>query len=366
VCAAYYIGANLGFFLRFPPATPSVLWPPNSILTAALLLTPPRRWRIYLIAALPAHLAAELQLAWPTPLVLALFLTNCSEALIAAGCLRALSDPPTCFGTLRRMVVFVLTVGLLAPFASSFLDAGVVELLHGEPYWAVWRTRFPSNVVTELTLVPAIVIVITSGRAWIRGASLRRWFEGALLALGLTAVARMYFVDAVDGGSLIPGSPHTTVAFFLPFGLWTAVRFGPGGASLSLLATTLIAIHAAAHGRGPFTTLPPAESVLALQIWLSVSAIPLLCLAGLIEERRRNQQALAERLRFEELLARSRAASCIYRATRWTERSRPGSGASGGSSKSTASRCSAFPRTGKSLPWRTRGRPQAWPRCPRG
>ncbi len=60
VCLAYYVGAHLGLILRFPPATPSVMWPPNAILTATLLLAPPRRWWIYLLAAFPAHLAAEL------------------------------------------------------------------------------------------------------------------------------------------------------------------------------------------------------------------------------------------------------------------------------------------------------------------
>ena len=50
--------------------------------------------------------------------------------------------------------------------------------------------------------------------------------------------------------------------------------------------------------------LRPSESVLALQLYLSVSVVPLMCLAGLIEERRRAQRALADRLRFEELVAR--------------------------------------------------------------
>ena len=34
VAAGYYTGANIGLLLRFPPLTPSVLWPPNAILTA--------------------------------------------------------------------------------------------------------------------------------------------------------------------------------------------------------------------------------------------------------------------------------------------------------------------------------------------
>ena len=84
VAVAYYVGAQLGFILRFPPTTPSVLWPPNSILTATLLLTPVRRWWHYLLAALPAHLAAELPVL-PPLLVIGLFATNCVEALVAAA-----------------------------------------------------------------------------------------------------------------------------------------------------------------------------------------------------------------------------------------------------------------------------------------
>src|SRR5687767_1023293 len=108
VCLAYYVGAHLGLILRFPPATPSVMWPPNAILTATLLLAAPRRWWIYLLAAFPAHLAAELG-ALPTSLVLGLFVTNCSEALIAAAGVRWLSgDGPARFDTLRRVAAFIV------------------------------------------------------------------------------------------------------------------------------------------------------------------------------------------------------------------------------------------------------------------
>src|ERR1043165_3917938 len=61
VFAGYYLGCKIGFALTFKPHPVSVLWPPNSVLVAALLLTPPRRWWLVVIAALPAHLAAQLQ-----------------------------------------------------------------------------------------------------------------------------------------------------------------------------------------------------------------------------------------------------------------------------------------------------------------
>ena len=59
VGAGYYLGAQIGLALTFPPSTTSVLWPPNAILTAALLLVPPRHWWVCLAAALPVHLLLE-------------------------------------------------------------------------------------------------------------------------------------------------------------------------------------------------------------------------------------------------------------------------------------------------------------------
>ena len=308
VGVAYYVGAKVGLVLRFPPAMSSVVWPPNSILTATLLLSPRRRWWLYLLAAFPAHLAGELPADWPIPLVLVLFATNCSEALLAAVCVRWFTEVPARLDTLRRMVAFIAGAALVAPFLSSFLDAAAVDVLHGEPYWLVWRTRFFSNVLTELTVVPAILTVASAAPGWLRRASPRRRVEAGLLAASLLAVAFVSF-GAKDGPPAVHlSSSQSPLAFLLPFLLWASVRFGPPGASLSLLTTALIAIWAGTQGRGPFTRLPAAESVFALQIFLTVVAIPLMCLAALIEERRRVEEALGERLRFEQFLARLSAA----------------------------------------------------------
>lgn len=56
VSAAYYLGAQIGFALQSPNAPQSVLWLPNSILLAVLLIVPFRRWPVYLAAAFPAQM----------------------------------------------------------------------------------------------------------------------------------------------------------------------------------------------------------------------------------------------------------------------------------------------------------------------
>src|SRR3989442_2320404 len=193
VGVAYYVGAEAGLVFRFPPAPPSVIWPPNSILTATLLMAAPGRWWIYLLAALPAHMAAELPAGWPTSLVLGLFVTNCSEALLAAVCVRRFSDAPARLDTLRRAMVFILGAVLFAPFVSSFADAALVTATRGEPYWLVWRTRLFSNVLTELTVAPAILTVASLRPGRLRRASTCRRVEAGSLAGSLLGVAFVVF-----------------------------------------------------------------------------------------------------------------------------------------------------------------------------
>jgi integral membrane sensor domain MASE1 len=267
IAAAYYAGAHLGFILRLPPTTPSILWPPNAILTAALLLTPPRRWWIWILAVFPAHLLVELEADFPPLLVLALFVTNWSEALIGAAGVRAFSDAPRRLDTLYRMLVFVVMSGLLAPFLSSFLDAGAVTLIRGEDYWQVWRTRFFSNVLSQLALVPALLTLATGGRRWLREAGARAHLEAAVLSLTVIVLATVVF-----GLSSFASTP---LAFLLPLLMVAAVRFGPAGAGLSVLAVTLVAVWTGTYQKGPFAHLAQAEGVLAVQLYLSVVAIPI-------------------------------------------------------------------------------------------
>ncbi len=290
VGVAYYLGARLGLALTFDPHPISPLWPPNAILLAALLLTPPRSWGWLLLAAFPAHLAAELQSGVPTAMVLCWFVTNCSEALIGAIGVRWLIGGPLRLDSFQHVSVFVLVGGFLAAFASSFLDAALVTLIGwGEAsYWQLWRTRFFSNLLANLTLVPVIVTWAGHGFARMRRISPGKWVEGWAQTLGLLAVSIVVFTQAG------PGSGTTPVLLYapVPFLLWAAVRLGPIGTSTSLLLLVLLAVWGAIHGLGPFVGGSPLDSALSIQMFLLVLSIPLLFLTAVIEERERSKAAL--------------------------------------------------------------------------
>src|SRR5437773_5768785 len=127
VFLGYYLGAKLGFALTFRPHPISVLWPPNSILAAALLLTPIRIWWLVLLAAFPAHWAAELQSQVPATMILCWFISNSCEAVIGAGLVRYLISGLVRLNSLSSVGYVCLCVGFRGLFLSSFLDAGFVR-----------------------------------------------------------------------------------------------------------------------------------------------------------------------------------------------------------------------------------------------
>jgi two-component system, LuxR family, sensor kinase FixL len=304
-CVGYYLGSVIGLGLRLPPATTSILWPPNAVLTAALILTPPRRWALVLLPVLPLHILIQHGTGWPFPLIITLFFTNCLEALIAAGGMRLLSETPWRFDTLRGLTSFYFAAVLMAPLLSSFADASAVHWFRGEPYWFVWSNRLVGNVLAELTVVPAIVggtLMIV--RWWRRGRPALQ-LEPAVLAVALLATGVARLTSALDRApSISVVSTQMPLTLQLPFLIWAAMRFGVTGTAPAVLLTALMSAWAIVHGIGPFAAIPAATTVRALTLSLIVLASTLMWLAVLVEERRQTQQALRIRLEFESLLSR--------------------------------------------------------------
>jgi PAS domain S-box-containing protein len=284
VFLGYYFGAKIGFALTFQPHPVSTLWPTNSILLAALLLTPVRRWWLPLLAALPAHILVELNAGVPAPMVICWFISNCSEALIGAVCMRYLTEGIPHFDSIRHVGVFIIAA-VLGPLLSSFLDAAFVTLnqFGDSAYWSVFRMRVFSNLLAALTLVPVIVSWSVSGIASIRKAPFSRYVEAAVLAVLLLAVSVVAFGARASGLETMPAMLYVP----LPLLLWAAIRFGPRGSSTALLVVSVFAIWGAIHANGPFNTGSAEVSAFSVQLFLILTSMPLLFLAAVIKERER-------------------------------------------------------------------------------
>ena len=313
VSASYFLTSKLGFGFALQPGSISILWMPNSILLASLLLSPRRWWWLMLLAAFPAHLASELQSGVPVAMVLSWFVSNSFQALIGAYCITNLVPDGLRFDRFRDVMVFLILGAFTAPFLSSFLDIAFIKIngWGNTSFWESWRIRFLSNVLATLTLVPFVVVWGTTSAKALVQINFRRYVEACLLLTGLLLVAYVAFTTQRSIADRTP----SLLYWPLPFVLWAAVRFGPHGVSTSLLVVMFLAIFGATHGQGPFVGSSSVDNALSIQWFLIVMAIPLMTLSAVIEERRRAVQAAREnedRLKQTEMrLARTEAFSLV-------------------------------------------------------
>jgi len=288
MAVVYYVGARVGMSLTAAPFPLSVLWPPNALVFSALVLMPTRWWWALIVAAFPAHLAAELQDNVPVVMVLCWFVSNVTEALIGAAIVRRLSGSEGGLSSVRSVIVF-LAAAVLAPFLSSFLDVAFVRLVGfgSGDYWSLWHARLPSNMLAVLLFVPVALTWSAIDAPLLRHATRAHVTEGAALLAGLLAVSFVAF----DTGFTSPSSA-SLLYLPMPFLVWTALRFGPPLTSAAFMAVAFLVIWGAGHGRGPFMHPTSPSDALPIQLFLITMAVPLLLLAAVIEERRAAERRL--------------------------------------------------------------------------
>ena len=282
-----FLGAVAGSLVRIPEIGTAVLFPPYAVLTAALLLTPARTWWLYVLAAMAGNYWPHHQGEGSVSFVLLAEVANTLRALVAATGVRLWSRHQLPFHTLRDMVVFLLFAGVLGPLVGAFVGAADVTI-HNRlaDFWLAWQAWLLSNTLTGLTLLPLILIVATQAGSWFTRTGTARRIEAALLLLGVLAVGY-----GLSSSSSI-GSHPSSLYLLLPFLLWAAVRFGPGGTITALSAITALTIAGAMSGRGPFVAQSPAENLLELQVFVIAVSAPFLLLASLVHEHAETAAAL--------------------------------------------------------------------------
>jgi two-component system sensor histidine kinase UhpB len=285
VSLAYYLGASVGFLFQSPSVPQSVLWLPNSILLAALLLNPVSRWWQLLAAAFPAQVLVGWQNDAPLLSISLLFLTNCADAALGATLVRWATRSKWSLRSLNDLVVLFVFGAVLAPLLVSFLDAGItVGTGWSSSYWLAFTTRLRANALTNMIVVPAIVASLDVEL----GSSERvvpKIVEAIVLLVGLLLVTMFVFSARMKGEDAWHYLP---VAFLL----WAAVRFGPGVEGWALLTMAGTMSWYALHGGGVFGEKPNDATITSVQEFLFVLTVPLLCLSMVVKERTQTMREL--------------------------------------------------------------------------
>jgi len=256
----------------FSSSSPAPLWFPDSVLLCAFLLVPRKRWAWYALVALPIRFMLPDAPAW---FLLTTYANDCLKAMLSAYLLRRLLPGSLRLNTLRQLGIYIGIAAAVTPTLSAIWGAAA-RLALGTPFWKSLYQWFMGDATAALVLTPTLLYWCMGD--W-RQLKIRK-LPFLILILGLAAVLTFAF--------FVPHPADVPVLLYapVPFLILAATTCKPIGASTAISLVALMSMLSTVIGRGPFATSYLHHSVLSMQLFLIVTAPPMLFVAVLIEERR--------------------------------------------------------------------------------
>jgi integral membrane sensor domain MASE1 len=270
---AYYGAAKLAQSLRYT-ASVSAVWPPAGLGIAALYLWGLRLWPGIFIAecAVNAQLLTG-EHALPFWSVVGQQAGNMLEVVVGAILLRRLIGPNAALDRADQIIGMLVALASATAISAvcgtlSMVAGGVIEWSEVGTFCRTW---WLGDTAGGLIALPLIL-------TWARDPAgsfrrMRTWEGGLLLVtvVGLSVV------------SISANEPVTYLVF--PALIWAALRFGPAGATLSVMVAAVTAIAFTANELGPFFRQPIDDKALSTQLYIAVAALTTLFVGALVGER---------------------------------------------------------------------------------
>lgn len=284
---AYFVAAELGHLLSVKASDQlfATFWPPAGLLLATLVLNEWRVWPAMLLAASGANLASNTLHGISLPVNLAFCLANGTEACIGAWLLRRYVGMPITLASIQNVLGLACLSAMLSAMFGATIGAITVKVAFNAPLSTNWPMWWVADALGILVVAPVVISGVSQRTSLFKDVKPRKLAEGLVLFLGMSVVD-----EAVYGDWLPP--PLNVPVFILPFLIWAALRFGPGGAGTAILIVGVIGIWDTSHGHGPYAvmTAVPGERLVRAQATLCVINLCVLLLAATVAERKQAEQ----------------------------------------------------------------------------
>lgn len=262
------------------------VWPAYGVALAAILVF---GYRISLAVFSAAFLIAFLS---PEPALTALGQSAGATvaALFGTLLLRRIANFDNAFTRLRDALAFVLLGALGSAVVSASIGTVVLRASNVHPYsgfGSAWLIYWLGDSTGALLVTP---LVLTIPSLW----RFRNWSRVAELLCLLVVLTTTCWVVFND----LPLVPVRMMAFaILPIIIWAAIRFGVGGAALSIFLVATVATVETALGSGSFVRQTPFMNGVQLDLFFTVLSLTGLTFAALYSERERAERDRLKSLR---------------------------------------------------------------------
>jgi PAS domain S-box-containing protein len=222
-------------------------WPAPGLLTAILLIAPPRqRFRLFAFA-MAAGLVAYIAIAKNVPAAIGFWLSDLAAAGLAAYLAQRVPGGPGFLKNLSGTVRYFTQVVPAGAACGAVLHAFSSSLFLGTGWLGPLAVGFLAAAAGLAVIVPTVLAWAQRDQAW-EAESSRHIRFGLCASLALIVG---YLVDTQPAWILFAVGRPLPYAIF-PFLLWAALDFGARGAATVHLAAYLLGAGLDAMGHGPF------------------------------------------------------------------------------------------------------------------
>ena len=300
VAVIYLLLGKLGQLSAITPGNVTAVWPPSGFaLAIALLLGRRALWGIGL-GAFVVNTQAFFDSATLESIVtsitvgIGIAIGSMAQPFLGAVFIKRFIGVNHLLKNVRDFLVFASLIPLMCLISSTI---GAISLLLGglisiSSFGELWLTWWLGDGVGILIVTPFVM-------AWRNMKSLPATAGNKLIlamVLSFLALSALIGFDATFDGD---ATRYPLEFLAWPFLLWLALRFDARAVTSGILLLSAIAIGQTMRGQGPFHLDAPNLSLLLLQLFITVTAVTVMIVAALANERKIADNAL--RLAHSEL-----------------------------------------------------------------
>ncbi len=290
IAACYFLAATFGSGLAPVYTNVSFVWPASGIALGALLISRKSEWIGITLFIFVANVGANIVNNKDVVQALGFSLLNCFQFVASAWLLVGSLGHSFRFNRLKEVIYFIVITTAIAMLAG-LVGAAIGRYNTGPSFGEVWLLWVITTEVGTLLVAP---VFLTWRKIELPGHSIGRSMLIEIIFFDITLVlfSAYAFIEANDGTHFLTVLPY----FIFPVLFWAAMRFGPRGASGTVLVISAFTIGGTLINRGPFALPGQAlnEQAITVQVFLGVAAISAYLMAALFAERKEAGRAQRE------------------------------------------------------------------------
>ena len=310
LAALYFLGGWLGKETAVLSKGVSLVWPLPGLALAAILLFGYRFWPAIALGAILFSWMDKDQVPWGW-FVLWTAMGNTIGAVICAFLLERFVKFENAMERTRDGVGFILLACGLGTSVNALFNVVGLVYAHQITEEAMFSRLLAWWVPNALAMLVVSPVIITWGTPSPGRLSFWRASEAALCAAGLVGGTLISF-----NSWFVYGLEEYPLAYLpYPFLAWSALRFGPRGATAGTLLVAALAVNSLLQRRGPFVMGSEADSLRLVGCYIGMVAVSNLLLATSATERRRAiVEVMANEKRLRTVMADQTDLICRFKS----------------------------------------------------